>query len=136
MGTPLFFPLPLLFNSSNHSTLLEIHSNEGTSQYGGRDNISGRETRYGLTVRVSSLGGARFTVSVRTDNEISVLFSKRWRPWCIYIHICFQLWVGSGRVWVVMSRFFEVEALDSSRFHWSPWRNLSRLTRIIWLYAG
>lgn len=84
LGHP-FFPLHLLFNKSNHSTLLEIHSSKGTSQYGGRDNISGTATRYGLTVRGSSPSGARFPVSVRTDYEISGLFCKRWRPWCIYI---------------------------------------------------
>jgi len=102
MGTPLFFTLPLVFSSSNHSTLLEIHSSKGTSQYGGRYNISGRATRYGLTVWGSNPGGAWFPVSDRTDHEISGLFFRRWRPWCIYIyiHICFQLWVGTESWWV------------------------------------
>ena len=59
MGTPLFFPPSLLFINSNHSTLLENHSSKRTSQYGDRHNISGRATRYGLTVRGSSPGGAR-----------------------------------------------------------------------------
>jgi hypothetical protein len=54
MGTPLFFTLSLVISNSNHSTLLEIHSSTGTSEYGGRYNISGRATRYGLTVRGSS----------------------------------------------------------------------------------
>jgi len=129
MGT-LFSALPLLFTKSNHSTLLEIHSSKGTSQYGGRDKISGRATRYGLTVRGSSPGGARFLVSVGTDHKTSDLFCKRWRPWCIYIYIYIyiysQFFSAVVRNWVVMSRFFEVEALDSSRFIWSPWRHFSR----------
>lgn len=116
--------LPLLFSNSNHSTLLEIHSNESTSQYGGRDNISCRQTRYGLTVRGSSPGGVRYPVFVRTDHKILVLFFKRWRPWCIHS------FSAVGRDWIVMSRFFEVEAFDSSRFHWCPWRHLSRLPEL------
>jgi len=92
MGT-LFSALPLLFTKSNHSTLLEIHSSKGTSQYGGRDKISGRATRYGLTVRGSSPGGARFLVSVGTDHKTSDLFCKRWRPWCIYIYIYIYIYI-------------------------------------------
>jgi len=71
------------------------------SQYGVQDNIADRATLYGLTIPGSSPGGARFPVSVRTDLEISGLFCKRWRPWCIYIHI-FQQWVGT-QSWLVDS---------------------------------
>jgi hypothetical protein len=130
---PSFFLLSHLFTNSIHSTLREIHSRKGTSQYGGRDNTVGRATRYGLRVRGSNLSGARFPISVQTDHEISGLLFKSWRPWRKYVQSYFQLRFGN---WVVMSRSFEVEGLDSSRFHWSTWRHLSRLTRIVWLCSG